>query len=179
MRRSLAGQSYRLDTVTGKPPSFATFSAIVITPQRAMAIVALLLLFAAPLSAQTTGEKTADWISTGLVGVNLTADVIHDVRHHCVKNLLIRNGLTIGIAELTKLVVHEDRPDHSDRKSFYSEHSALAMANYGWSYRIGFSVALGAGVGRVVASKHHPTDVLVGLAAGLGAQYFFPCGGMQ
>lgn len=140
-----------------------------------MKTLLIVFLMAAPVSAQTTGEKAADWISTGLVGANLGADIYHDVKHHCVKNLLLRNGLTVGAAELTKLFVHENRPDGSDQKSFYSEHSALAMANYGWSYRVGFSIALGAGVGRVVASKHHPTDVLVGLAAGLGASYLFPC----
>jgi len=138
-------------------------------------ILVLCLLLASPVQAQTT-EKAADWISTGLVGVNIAADVVHDVRHHCVKNLLIRNGLTIGAAELTKLFVHERRPDGSDQKSFYSEHSALAMANYGWSYKIGFSIAIGAGVGRIVAKKHHPADVLVGLAAGVTAGYLFPCG---
>ena len=143
--------------------------------KKALFLLALLLL-PQIVSCQTRTERAADWISTGLVGANLTADVVHDVRHHCVKNLLIRNGLTIGAAELTKLLVHERRPDGSDNKSFYSEHSALALANYGWSYKIGFALALGAGAGRVVARKHHPTDVLVGLAAGVGAAYLFPCG---
>lgn len=134
-----------------------------------------LIGLAAPVQAQTSGEKAADWISTGLVGVNLGADIWHDAQHHCLRHLIWRNGVTIGAAELTKLFVHETRPDGSDDKSFYSEHSALAMANYGWHYQIGVSIALGAGVGRVVASKHHPTDVIVGLAAGLGAAYLFPC----
>lgn len=138
--------------------------------------VVVALLLTVPVSAQTRGERAADWISTGLVGVNLTADVIHDVRHHCVRNLILRNGLTIGAAELTKYVVHEDRPDHSDAKSFFSEHSALAMVNSGWNYSIGFSVAFGAGTGRLVAQKHHPADVMVGLAAGFAAAYWLPCG---
>lgn len=142
----------------------------------ALLTVAVVLCLASSGHTQTTGQKAADWISTGLVGANLTADVIHDVRHHCVKNLILRNGLTIGAAELTKRFVHEDRPDHSDNKSFFSEHSALAMANYGWNYSIGFSIAVGAGAGRIAAQKHHPADVLVGLAAGLGASYLFPCG---
>lgn len=132
----------------------------------------IVLLLAAPVSAQ---ERAADWISTGLVGVNVVADTIHDIRHHCVRSLLLRNGLTVGVAELTKLLVHEDRPDHSDMKSFYSEHSALAAANYGWSFTWGLTVAVGAGGGRIVARKHHPSDVVVGLLAGVGASYLFPC----
>lgn len=139
-------------------------------------ILAFLLFFAIPVQAQTTAEKAADWASTGLVGANIAASAYHDIKHHCVKNLILRNGLTIGAFELSKYFIHEDRPDHSDMKSFYSGHSALAAANSGWNYQIGFSIALGAGAGRVAAQRHHPRDVIVGLAAGLGAAVLFPCG---
>jgi membrane-associated phospholipid phosphatase len=142
---------------------------------QAARVILALLLFAVPASAQMTEQKVADWVSTGLVGVNLTAETIHDVQHHCVKNLILRNVLTIGASEGVKLIVHEWRPDHSDQKAFWSEHSAVAMANAGWNYSVGFSIALGAGAGRVIAQKHYTHDVLVGLLAGFGAGYLFPC----
>lgn len=142
---------------------------------RFWSVIITLFLWASPVSAQTTAEKVADWTSTGLVGVNVAADAVYSYRHHCMAGFLLKNALTIGSAEVVKRVVHEDRPDHSDLKSFYSEHSALAMVNRGWSVRIGFSVALGAGLGRDLALKHHPHDIVIGFGAGELANRLFPC----
>lgn len=138
-------------------------------------ITLLLLVGVCDASAQTRVQKAADWASTGLVGLNMGMEAVYSYKHHCLKQFLYKNLLTVGAAEGTKLVIHEDRPDHSDDKSFYSEHSALAAANTGWNFKVGFSIALGAGSGRVIARKHHPTDVLVGVLAGVGADFLFPC----
>lgn len=137
--------------------------------------ILLILALAAPAYGQTRGQKAADVISTGLVGVNMAADAIYSYKHHCLKQYLYKNLLTFGAAETTKLIVPEDRPDHSDMQSFYSMHSAFAAANTGWNFKLGFSVALGAGAGRIVAKKHHLGDVVVGLAVGIGSTYIFPC----
>lgn len=140
-----------------------------------MKTLILLLLFATPVYAQTKVERAADYISTGLVAVNIVTDAVNSYENHCMKQFIFKNLLTIAAAESVKLIVPEDRPDHSDNRSFYSLHSALAAANTGWRFKLSFSIALGTGTGRVVGKKHHLQDVGVGLLAGIGAEYLFPC----
>jgi membrane-associated phospholipid phosphatase len=75
-----------------------------------------------------------------------------------------RAGIDIGVAELVKRMVHRNRPDNSDSKSFYSEHTELTAMGVSW--QVSIPLAAGAGYTRMAANKHYLTDVLVGLGAG-------------
>lgn len=135
----------------------------------------ILVLFSSIVYGQTTTQKVADYTSTGLVAVNVTLDSIHAYKNHCMKNYLIGQALTVGSSELVKRLVPEERPDGSDNKSFWSEHSSISSFNRGWSFSGGWTVALGAGTLRVVANKHHWWDVGVGLGVGFLDSKLFPC----
>lgn len=134
-------------------------------------LVAVLLQGETQPAAWTTHRKLADGISTGLVGVNVAGSVIeawrHSDRKHALGCVALRNGLTVGSVELVKLVVHRTRPDGSDRKSFYSEHTALAAVNTGWRLQVSLPIMIGAGYGRAAAGKHFATDILTGAGVGL------------
>ena len=149
-----------------------------------MKSVACALVFVALLSAPVQAEQTfawpvnaratADWVSTGIVAGQLTADTIKAFRADDKKSALtclgMRVGITIGAAELVKHVVHRERPDYSDSMSFYSEHTALLFVSSGWRFSIGIPLAVSGGYLRIAAAKHFPTDVAVGAVAGLLAR---------
>lgn len=85
-------------------------------------------------------------------------------------SLLAAGGVSYGLKEL----VHERRPDGSDRKSFPSGHAAISFAaaaslekRYGWEAGApAFILASFVGVARVEARKHHWYDVVAGGAIG-------------
>ena len=116
-------------------------------------------------------HRTADWMSTAFVAAQLTADVYHagagDRPGHALGCLALRTGATVGAAELTKAVIIRMRPDGSNRHSFYSEHTALAMQSAGWRLQIGIPIAIGTGYLRIAANRHYFSDVAVGALAGL------------
>lgn len=114
------------------------------------------------LIAQLSTAKIADWTTTGLVGINMAMEIKEN--HNNWQCIALRNGIGIAIAETTKHFVHKERPDKSDNKSFYSEHSELAMINSNWKFGVHISFAVGAG--RMIAKKHDIIDVSVGLGAG-------------
>lgn len=79
-----------------------------------------------------------------------------------------------------KAVVNEERPDHSDNKSFPSGHAAMAFASARsidkefrkdspWISVAGYTAATAIGVERVVNDRHHWYDVLAGAALGFGS----------
>ncbi len=79
-----------------------------------------------------------------------------------------------------KAVVNEERPDHSDNKSFPSGHAAIAFAAARsidkefrkesiWIPIAGYAAATALGVERVVGDRHHWYDVAAGAALGYGA----------
>jgi len=94
-------------------------------------------------------------------------------------------AFSIGTAEilstLGKSVVHEQRPDHSDNKSFPSGHTTLAFASattmyrrYGWQTAIpAYTLASLTAYARVDARKHHWYDVVAGAVIGTGSGWFF------
>lgn len=116
------------------------------------------------------GRPVADWISTGLVGANIAGSTWHawraERRGHALGCLALTNGLTLTVNEVVKRLVHRERPDGSDNKSFYSMHTALASVNAGWRVNVSIPIAIGAGYGRAAADKHFLSDIAVGAAAG-------------
>lgn len=144
----------------------------------------LVLLLASPVYAEDqpaawkAQRGAADWISTGLVGLQLGADVVHvwkqPDRWSAVRCEALRIGLTVGAAEVTKRLVHRTRPDGSDQMSFFSEHTALATVAAGWNVSASIPIAFGAGYGRAAANKHYWSDIAVGAAVGILARKVCP-----
>ncbi|WP_115719615.1 phosphatase PAP2 family protein [Gallaecimonas mangrovi] len=98
---------------------------------------------------------------------------------------LYQAGFSIGAAAatsvVTKQLVHEERPDHSDNQSFPSNHASAAFAaattltiRNGWQWGIpAYGVATLSAVGRVEADRHYWKDVIAGAAIGTAAGWFF------
>lgn len=88
---------------------------------------------------------------------------------------------TAGATLILKFAVDEDRPDHSNRQSFPSAHTAATFANaaflqrrYGWKLGApAYALAAYTAFGRVFAKKHHYWDVLAGAAIGAASAYIF------
>lgn len=88
-------------------------------------------------------------------------------------------ALTFGETEALKALVHERRPDGSDRKSFPSGHTSVAFAaaaaleqRYGYGVGLpAFAVATIVGVARVEARRHHWYDAVAGAALGTGTAF--------
>lgn len=135
----------------------------------------ILLLVATP--ARADEKKVADVISYGTVITQIGLDTYRsfkaDDKKVAFEQQALRTGITIGLSELVKHFVHEERPDGSDNKSFWSEHSALGCTAMsinkgdGWQFGVGIGLAVGTPVGRVVAEKHHWWDTVVGCSVGL------------
>ncbi|MGN6517132.1 MAG: phosphatase PAP2 family protein [Rhizomicrobium sp.] len=91
--------------------------------------------------------------------------------------MTVVTGATVGTAYGLKYIVHEQRPDHSDDKSFPSDTAALAFApanflwqRYGWQYGLpAYLAASFVGYSRVEAKQHHWWDVVA--SAGLAFGY--------
>lgn len=87
----------------------------------------------------------------------------------------IRLGIALSTTEILKRVIHKERPDGSDFKSFPSMHTAVAMASAGWDFRIGVPIAIGTGIFRMGANKHDIYDVLGGAGIGYFSHWIGPC----
>ncbi len=103
--------------------------------------------------------------------------------NHNWSRFIVNTGLSVGVGfgakTALKAVIHEERPDHSDDKSFPSGHATIAFAaarsidkefrNEGiWIPIVAYTAATAVGVERVVSDKHHWYDVAVGAALGYG-----------
>lgn len=88
-------------------------------------------------------------------------------------SMLLGDGIAYGL----KHAFPEERPDHSDRRSFPSGHSTTAFAaaaslenRYGWQAGLpAFAAATFVAVARVEAHKHHWYDCVAGAAIGSGS----------
>lgn len=90
-------------------------------------------------------------------------------------------GSAGALAEVLKQTFPEQRPDHSDDKSFPSGHTALAFSSattlhrrYGWQAGLpAYAVATLTGVGRERSNEHHWYDVVAGAALGTASGWLF------
>jgi hypothetical protein len=132
-------------------------------------LLVIVLLLVRPVYADE--RKVADIISYGTVATQITFNTVYNWKQTDRKNALVKEVVTdlfiIASSETIKVFVHESRPDKSDNKSFWSEHSALAAGNMRYNYGIGFSLTLGTMSGRVIAKKHHWWDTVVGAGVGM------------
>lgn len=91
---------------------------------------------------------------------------------------------SVGVAYIgktaLKAMIKEDRPDHSDNKSFPSGHAAMAFAaarsidkefrkDCIWIPIAGYAAATAVGIQRVAKDRHHWYDVVAGAGVGFGA----------
>ena len=128
--------------------------------------VIIMLLIASPAAAQNW-ERT----SNVLPSVNVGASMMHagnsGPRWAC---LGLNTGIAMGITEILKRTVREDRPDHSDRRSFPSGHTTLAAVTSGPWLSVGIPLTLGTAAGRIGARKHHWWDTVAGGLIGFSVQ---------
>jgi len=90
---------------------------------------------------------------------------------------LLGFGANAAVTEGLKMLVHKDRPDGSDFKSFPSGHTSIAFQSASFLHlrhglRYGapaYAAAAFVGYSRVHARKHYVSDVLVGAALGVAS----------
>ena len=88
--------------------------------------------------------------------------------------------VAFGAKTALKGMIKEERPDHSDNKSFPSGHAAIAFAAARsldkefrresiWIPIAGYAAATAVGIERVASDRHHWYDVVAGAALGFGS----------
>ena len=97
---------------------------------------------------------------------------------------IVNTGASVAVAFGAKTVlkgmIKEERPDHSDNKSFPSGHAAIAFAaarsidkefrkDCIWIPIAGYAAATAVGIERVASDRHHWYDVVAGAGLGFGA----------
>lgn len=109
---------------------------------------------------------------------------IQIVTGHNWPRFIVNTGASVVVAfgakTALKAMVKEDRPDHSDNKSFPSGHTAMAFATARsidkefrkdciWIPIVGYAAATAIGIERVASNRHHWYDVVAGAGVGFGA----------
>lgn len=88
-------------------------------------------------------------------------------RSRALTQQLIREGAIFAISTIAKRAVGRRRPDGSDRRSFFSEHTAFAASAFGGPrVAVVLPLTIGTGYLRIAADKHYLTDALAGAAVG-------------
>lgn len=88
--------------------------------------------------------------------------------------------VAFGAKTALKAMIKEERPDHSDDKSFPSGHAAIAFAaarsidkefrkDCIWIPIAGYAAATAVGIERIASKRHHWYDVVAGAGIGFGA----------
>ena len=104
--------------------------------------------------------------------------------NHNWPRFIVNTGASVVVAfgakTALKAMVKEERPDHSDNKSFPSGHAAMAFAAARsidkefrkesiWIPIAGYAAATAIGIERIASDRHHWYDVLAGAGVGVGA----------
>jgi membrane-associated phospholipid phosphatase len=148
---------------------------------KSIAVMLVLLAAATPCAAQQLDRSTrdalrwntadrrvvADVVSTELVVVAIAAPCLSPEtnRPACWRTQGLRVGLAAAAAEVAKRVAPRTRPNARDRKSFFSQHTAITCAaSVGSRW---WPLCPAVGYLRLASDWHWLTDVLVGAAAGL------------
>ena len=136
--------------------------------------IAASLLIASPAQAGDNGWATASDIGRdGLVIVALGLPSIQG-DWKGTKQAAFSLGATALVTTALKETISEERPDHSNDKSFPSGHTSISFAaaatlhkRDGWQVGVpAHLVAAFVGVARVKADKHFARDVIAGAAIG-------------
>ena len=146
---------------------------------RGVAFGAILLLVGSPACASPYGWGKASGIARDvLVGAAFGIPAVQGDWQGDLQaaGSLVATGVT---TYALKELVHERRPDSSDRKSFPSGHASIAFAaagtlenRYGWQAGLpAFVLASFVGVARVEARRHHWYDAVAGAALGTGTAF--------
>lgn len=141
------------------------------------AIAASILLSTIPAAAKTSTVETAGKAVAIALPIAAGGVSLFKKDWNGLGELFLVTAATAATAYGLKYVVHEERPDHSDMKSFPSDQAALAFApasylwdRYGWRYGAPAYLAAGfVGYARVDAKRHHWWDV--GASAGIAWLY--------
>jgi membrane-associated phospholipid phosphatase len=131
----------------------------------------LFILLSAPAYAQSTANTWSNVAVYSAIGLDTVDSFQHEDKKHALTCQGIRLGVANGANILVKHFVHKRRPDGSDYKSFYSNHTSNAAVSSGWKWEIGIPLAIGTGGLRIAAKKHDWIDVTVGMLAGVGSQF--------
>lgn len=147
----------------------------------AAVMAAVVVLPAGPALAAHDGWKTAaDVGQAGLVGLALGKSVT-ERDWKGVGQLGLSVGATAAMTTGLKHAFPEERPDHSDNRSFPSGHTSTAFAaagylqkRYGWEWGLPATLAASVvGLARVQSKDHHWYDVVAGAALGEATAYLF------
>ena len=103
---------------------------------------------------------------------------------HNWQRFIINTGASVVVAygakSALKGMIKEERPDHSDNKSFPSGHAAMTFAAARsidkefrkeniWIPIAGYAAATAVGIERIASDRHHWYDVVAGAAVGIGS----------
>lgn len=151
-------------------------------PERVVICGLLCVLFGRPMFAQSVADTAirdtlrwsdhrdvADKVSTVMVAAAVVLPCVIDRTWTCVKKEAVHVGLSTALAEGLKLIVHRDRPNGVDNKSFFSMHTAIACsATYGtkvWEF------CPAVGYMRIASDWHWGSDVGTGAFVGAAMTY--------
>lgn len=137
-------------------------------------------VFEIPASDEGGGTESFSWgAESRRRAYSSEAVTVHDWPRFAV-NTIASVGVAYVGKTLLKAVVREERPDHTDSRSFPSGHAAMAFSAARsidkkfrkesiWIPIAGYAAATAVGIERVASKRHHWYDVMAGAAVGFGS----------